>query len=189
MPELSLRTLANCSLAIAAYPPFRYDATGGAALGQLAGDDATGEQALRFDPASLVIPALSWRTARFLGLPLPPGLEIAIVPERLEGSLHAPTGAMTLHFDARFRLRALGLYRAPDLVVATTLSTGPVQGRRHRGRGQPLDPAGRAVLVGVASIAPSGDPLLDRFLGLPDEALARLCCRFTPEAASGADLP
>lgn len=176
----SLRTLANGSLAIAAYPSFRYDAGGGGGAGWLAEADAAGEQALHFDPAGLLIPSLSWRTARFLGLPLPPGLEIAIVPERLEGSFHAPTGAITLHFDARFRLSAVGLYRAPDLVVATTLTTGSVQGRRHSGRGQPLDAAGRAVLVGVAPIAPSGDPLLDRFLGLPDEALARLICRFTP---------
>ncbi|WP_216904948.1 hypothetical protein [Synechococcus sp. CCY 9618] len=175
----SLRTLADCSLAIAAYPPFLYDASGGGAVGQLAAVDADGEQALHFDPAGLLIPSLSWRTGRFLGLPIPPGLEIAIIPERLEGSFHATTGAMTLRFDARFRLSALGLYRAPDLLVATTLSTGPVQGRRHRGQGRPLDAAGRMVLVGVAPIAPSGDPLLDRFLGLPDEALARLSCRFT----------
>jgi hypothetical protein len=148
-------------------------------VGQLAPPDASGEQPLHFDPAGLVIPSLSWRTGRFLGLPLPPGLEIRIVPLRLEGSFHAPSGALSLRFDARFRLSALGFYRAPDLIVATTLSTGAVQGRRHRGRGQPLNAAGRALLVGVAPIAPSGDPLLDRFLGLPDEALARLSCRFT----------
>jgi hypothetical protein len=32
-------------------------------------------------------------------------------------------------------------------------------------------------LVGVATVQPSGDAWFDRFLGLPDEALARLHCR------------
>jgi hypothetical protein len=183
----SLHTLANGSLAIAAYPPFRYDAGGGGGLGWLADADAAGEQALHFDPAGLLIPSLSWRTARFLGLPLPPGLEIAIAPERLEGSFHADSGAITLRFRARFRLSAVGLYRAPDLIVETTLGTGAAQGRRHRSTGQPLDGDGRAVLVGVATIAPSGERWLDRFLGLPDEALAQLHCRFGPQ--EGSDLP
>jgi hypothetical protein len=44
-------------------------------------------------------------------------------------------------------------------------------------------------LVGVATIAPSGDPWLDRFLGLPDEALALLRCRFGPLVPAGQDLP
>lgn len=96
---------------------------------------------------------------------------------------------MALHFQARFRFAIGSLYRAPDLIVATTLSTGPVQGRRHRASGQPLDGDGRALLVGVATIAPSGDPWLDRFLGLPDEALALLRCRLVPRAAEAQDLP
>jgi len=36
-----------------------------------------------------------------------------------------------------------------------------------------------ALLVGVATVDPSGDPWLDRFLGLPDEALALLRCQLT----------
>ena len=96
---------------------------------------------------------------------------------------------MALRFCARFRFAIGSLYRAPDLIVDTTLSTGPVQGRRHQATGQPLDGDGLAQLVGVATIAPSGDPFLDRFLGLPDEALALLRCRFGPLAPHGRDLP
>jgi hypothetical protein len=33
------------------------------------------------------------------------------------------------------------------------------------------------VLVGVAVVEPTGEAWLDRFLGLPDEALAVLRCR------------
>ena len=188
MAEGVLYTLADCGLVIGAYPRFRYDASGGGGLGWLS-EDGTGSQVLRFDPAALRIPPLNWRTTRFLGLPLPPGLDITIHPERLEGSLDGATGAMALRFIARFRFAIGALYRAPDLIVDTTLSTGPVQGRRHRGLGQPLDGTGLAQLVGVATIAPSGDPWLDRFLGLPDEALALLRCRFWPLVPAGRDLP
>ncbi|AFY28832.1 hypothetical protein [Cyanobium gracile] len=189
MAELTLQTLAGCGLAIGAYPRFRYDARGGGGVGRLSEGDSTGSQELCFDPDALCIPPLTWRTTRFLGLPLPPGLAITIHPERLEGSIDAATGAMTLRFAARFRFAIGGIYRAPDLIVDTMLSTGPVQGRRHQATGQPLDGDGQAQLVGVATIAPSGDPFLDRFLGLPDEALALLRCRFGPLAQDGRDLP
>jgi hypothetical protein len=187
MAELSLHTLAGCSLAIGGYPRFDYDASGGRGVATLAETDASRAQMLRFDSTGLSIPPLHWRTTRFLGLPLPPGLAITIHPERLDGSLDPPRGAMELQFRARFRFAIAGLYRAPDLIVETTLGTGAAQGRRHHGRGQPLDGDGRAVLVGVATIAPSGDRWLDRFLGLPDEALAQLHCRFV--AQEGSDLP
>jgi hypothetical protein len=195
MAELTLQTLAGCGLAIGAYPRFRYDARGGGGLGVLTAADPVGTEiaigtgSLGFDPAGLRIPPLDWRTTRFLGLPLPPGLAITIHPERLEGRIDRATGAMELQFDARFRFAIGALYRAPDLIVSTTLSTGPVQGRRHRASGQPLDGDGRALLVGVATIAPCGDRWLDRFLGLPDEALALLRCRLAPKAAEAQDLP
>ena len=189
MAELTLQTLAGCGLVIAAYPRFRYDARGGGGVGRLAEEDASGAQALQFEPDALRIPPLDWRTTLFLGLPLPPGLAITIHPQRLDGSLDCATGAMALRFCARFRFAIGSLYRAPDLIVDTTLSTGPVQGRRHQATGQPLDGDGLAQLVGVATIAPSGDPFLDRFLGLPDEALALLRCRFGPLAPHGRDLP
>ncbi|KEF41925.1 MAG: hypothetical protein ER33_08665 [Cyanobium sp. CACIAM 14] len=194
MAELLLQTLAGCGLAIGAYPRFDYDARGGGGVGwlgngvgRLPGEAAGDTQSLRFDPAGLTIPPLHWRTTRFLALPLPPGLRIGIHPERLEGSIDAASGALALRFCARFRFAVGGLYRAPDLIVDTTLSTGSVQGRRHAARGRPLDREGRALLVGVASIAPSGERWLDRFLGLPDEALALLHCRLLPPA--GRDLP
>ncbi len=189
MAELTLQTLGGCGLAIGAYPRFRYDARGGGGVGRLSEGDSTGSQRLRFDPDALCIPPLDSRTTRFLGLPLPPGLAITIHPQQLDGSLDGASGAMALRFCARFRFTIGSLYRAPDLIVETTLRTGPVQGRRHQATGQPLDGAGLAQLVGVATIAPSGDPFLDRFLGLPDEALALLRCRFGPLPPDGRDLP
>ena len=172
-----LVTLAGCGLAIGGYPRFRYNACGGGGVGQVARPDASGWQALEFDPAALQIPPLESRTTRFLGLPLPPGLVIEIAPERLAGRLQPATGVLQLRFQARFRFRIGGLYRAPDLVIDTELSTEPLRSRRHRLEGRRLKAEGEALLVGVATVSPSGDPWLDRFLGLPDEALALLRCQ------------
>jgi hypothetical protein len=191
MARLQLSTESGCGLAIAGYPRFRYDARGGGGPAeegepepqpdrQSEGDGGGGLWVpLRFAAEQLSIPTLNWRTTRLLGLPLPPGIAIAIVPERLQGHWRPDSGAVELAFRARFRFSLAGLYRAPDLLVATQLSSGEVVGRRHRASGSPLDGEGRGVLVGVARVEPSGDPLLDRFLGLPDEALAVLRCRLS----------
>ncbi|MCP9850801.1 hypothetical protein KBY88_13435 [Cyanobium sp. Morenito 9A2] len=176
---MQLSTSEACALVIGAYPPFRYDARGGRGRGLLGPSAAAGPQALVFDPASLSIPALSWRTARFLGLPLPPGLSIVIDAKRLEGSLDAATGELALRFQARFHFAIGSLYRAPPLLVDTELRTGTVRGRRHTTCGAPLAADGSARLVGVATIPPSGEAWFDRFLGLPDEALAMLRCHFS----------
>jgi hypothetical protein len=183
-PQLQLNTLDGCGLAIAGYPRFRYDASGGGGLGSLGPLDSDGCQQVRFEAAALEIPILDWRTTRVLGLPLPPGLSIAIVPELLEGSLSPANGTVQLRFRARFRFRIGRIYRAPDLIVETELGTGPVQSRRHRVEGRPFAGQGDALLVGVARVPPSGDPWVDRPLGLPDEALALLRCRFRNVAST-----
>lgn len=73
-------------LSISIYPPFAYDATGGRGTGRVTPDAPVGAPAgalgVAFD--GIDIPPLDWRTARFLGLPLPPGLRIDIAPKRLE---------------------------------------------------------------------------------------------------------
>ena len=172
---------------IGRYPPFRYDASSGGATGWLGDAAADGTQPLHFDPSSLVIPSLNWRTTRFLGLPLPPGISISIQPETLEGSLNARTGAVALTFKARFQAAITGFYRAPDLIVVTVLSSGESRGRRHSASGAALHSSGEAILAGVATIEPTGDVWLDRFLGLPDEALAVLRCQLSigPSASPG----
>jgi hypothetical protein len=176
MPLL-LTTLQECSLAIGRYPRFRYDARGGGGRGATPERPSDGLQPVHFDPRQVRIPALDHRSARLLGVPLPPGVAVAIEPQRLDGELDPSSGAVRLRFDAAFRLQLGPWYRPPQLQVNTELVTGPVRGRRHQASGRPVDPQGRAVLVGVALIQPSGDPWLDAFLGLPDEAMAVLSCR------------
>ena len=178
--QLQLSTTAGCGLAIAGYPHFRYDARGGGGLGRLNAPDESGRQALVFDAASLTIPPLCWRTTRVLGLPLPPGLAIRIEPEELAGHWDPASASLELRFRARFRCSFAGLYQPPVLQIDTMLSSTAAQGLRHRASGQPLGADGQTLLVGVATVPPSGDPWLDRFLGLPDEALAMLRCSVVP---------
>jgi hypothetical protein len=178
MNQVQLITLDGCGLAIAGYPRFTYDALGGGGIGTVGPLDPEGRQPLCFEPSALQIPDLETRTTRVLGLALPPGLRIAIVPELLEGWFCSASGEVSLRFRARFRFSIGHLYRAADLLVETDLSTGPVISRRHRVSGRPPDPHGDALLVGVALVPPSGDGWVDRCLGLPDEALALLRCRF-----------
>jgi hypothetical protein len=177
MPLVALTTEAGCGLAIGRYPRFRYDARGGGGSGQLEAPDGEGWRPLAFAPEGLTIPPLTWRTTRVLGLPLPPGLSIAIAPQRLAGRWQHKSRAVELEFQARFVFAVAGLYRAPDLIVRTRLRTGEARGQRHSALGVPLDHDGRGVLVGVAVVEPTGAAWLDRFLGLPDEALAVLRCR------------
>lgn len=196
--SLKLRTLARCQLLIGRYPAFRYDARGGGGPGH-SSTNADGRSSLQFPADQLSIPPLDWRSTRFLGVPLPPGLQIAIVPEQLEGHWDPASGSIALDFRARFRFSigiGIGIgkdtaaqhhriYAAPDLAIHCCLSSGQVTGVRHRGCGRPLNAAGEALLVGVARVAPSGDAWLDRFLGLPDDALAVLQCQL--ERAAPAD--
>lgn len=176
---LQISTLRRCRLAIGRYPAFVYDGRGGGGPGW--GTGAAGP--LRFPAETLTIPSLDSRSTRFLGLPLPPGLSISIEPDRLEGSWEPDSGELNLVFCARFRFRigpvGRPFYSAPDLRIEARLGSGCIEGHRHRAQGSPLDPEGGARLVGIARVEPCGDAWLDRFLGLPDEALAMLECRIT----------
>ncbi len=169
----------GCRLVISAYPQFSYNASGGGGVGKLMAADPEGNQKLWFETKTLSIPPLSWQTTRILGLPLPPGLQIKIIPQSLQGHLNHRTAEVVLHLDALFRFSVGRWLQAPDLRVKTRLSTGFLQSQRHRVEGVPLRADGGACLVGVAMVQPTGARWLDQFLGLPDEALAVLECSFT----------
>jgi hypothetical protein len=180
---VELRTEAGCALAIGPWPRFRYDARGGGGRGESGAEAGEGWRALVFDPTALTIPPLTARSASILGLPLPPGLEIAIEPLELAGRWNPGAGLVDLAFDARFQLRLAGRAVSPELRVTTRLGSGEASGQRQRASGRPLDAEGRGVLVGIALVPLSGAGWLDRFLGLPGEALAVLGCQLVARSA------
>ncbi|XP_061351563.1 uncharacterized protein LOC133296570 [Gastrolobium bilobum] len=174
---VSFKTERACKLGISRYPDFDYDAEGG--IGNGSGTKVTDNQAnndllVSFDPETLYIPPLTSSTTKFLGFPLPPLLKIDIVPEAFQGSINLESGKVDLEFKAKFLFSAGGLYKAPPLLVKTVLTSEESKGTMKSGRGKRLDEEGKCRLVGVATVDPIDDFLMNSFLGLPTECLADL---------------
>lgn len=171
--KLVLSTLSDCSLAVSIYPTFSYNAAGGGGMGRIVsreGDIATVE----FDPTTLSIPTIDYKSTKVLGIPIPPPLSIKIIPKELKGTVNMKTGEANLDFDASFQFDAGNLYHAAPLSVITTLSTEGSSGNLLQGPGTRLNADGKARLAGVAKVPKTGDSFLDGFLLLPSEALAVL---------------
>ena len=96
--------------------------------------------------------------------------------ETLEGDIEKSTGNISLEFKSKFLCSLFSLFRFPALIVNTTLSNKKVCSKRHRVEGRAIQNNGASTLVGIATIEPTGNKLLDLFLLLPNEALAILEC-------------
>eukprot|EP01026_Neomeris_dumetosa_P041183 TRINITY_DN3406_c0_g1_i6.p1 TRINITY_DN3406_c0_g1~~TRINITY_DN3406_c0_g1_i6.p1 ORF type:complete len:246 (+),score=16.53 TRINITY_DN3406_c0_g1_i6:63-740(+) len=174
--EVRLRTLSDCQLAVAVYPMFGYNAEGGGGVGRAVIDEEseTGTRYnLQWDPEEVFIPDLTYQTTTFLGIPLPPPLKIAIVPNKLEGWWDQESGEAQLYFSSKFNFSIGPLYQAPSLDVDVTLTTERADGQLRQGKGQRLR-NGKGRLVGIATVPLTGDYLLDKFLMLPNDAFALL---------------
>lgn len=79
-----------------------------------------------------------------------------------------------LEFKARFLFSIGSIYKARPLLVETVLTSEESKGTVRSGRGDRLDKEGRCRLVGVATVEPINDFLMDSFLSLPTECLADL---------------
>ncbi|CAL9204277.1 unnamed protein product [Musa hybrid cultivar] len=173
--SVKFETLEGCKLGISRYPDFEYNAKGG--VGNAVGrKDRTDDMlCVSFDVGTLYIPPLTGATTKFLGLPLPPLLKIAIVPEVFQGTISSRSGKVVeLMFRARFLFSVGSIYRAPPLMVETTLTSEESRGSMRAGRGERMDEEGRCKMVGVAVVDPINDALMDAFLGLPTECIAIL---------------
>ena len=176
---MHLKSLNGCRLRIGEYPHFDYDARGG---GGEALENATSDMniiKLKFSSKTFSIPALTSNTTKFLKIPLPIGLEIKMLMEKLQGTLNKKTGEIILEFEAKFVFKVLSIVKFPALLVKTSLETGSVQTVLNQAKGLCLQKNGKARLVGIALIPKTGNKILDLFLGLPNEALAVLECELT----------
>ena len=173
-----LKSLDKCCLRIGSYPPFDYDATSGGGLAFVCLEEQSTIKYLRFDSSTFLIPPLSWRNTRFLSLPIPPGLKIEMLMDKLEGTLDLATGEISLDFESRFVFSIFSIFSFPNLHVKTSLVTGKVTSKYFEEEGMVINENGRIKLVGIAVVPPTGSQLLDIFLGLPNEALAILNCEF-----------
>lgn len=91
---------------------------------------------------------------------------------------------MDLDFRARFWFSVGRIYRAPPLLVETRLTSEESKGSIRSGRGRRLDGGGACTLVGVATVAPVDDLLMDSFLRLPTECIALLNARISFSATT-----
>ena len=173
---MQLKSLEDCQLKIGSYPPFSYNASGGGGKGTLLPNQENNILYLNFSSKTFSIPPLTSKNTKFLSLPLPPGLKIEMSMDKLEGTINKSSGEILFKFESRFVFSIAGLIKFPDLLVKTLLETGQVTGQLHQGNGLALQKNGRVTLVGVSIIPPTGNKILDTFLGLPNEALAELQC-------------
>ncbi|XP_020209400.1 uncharacterized protein LOC109794364 [Cajanus cajan] len=174
---VSFKTEKGCRLGISRYPDFEYDAEGGIGTGvgaKVTENSTENDLPVSFDLETLYIPPLTSSTTKFLGLPLPPFLKIDIVPQAFQGSINQESGKVDLEFKARFIFSAGSLYKAAPLLVKTVLTSEESKGIVKSGRGKRLDKEGKCRLVGVATVDPIDDFLVNSFLGLPTECLADL---------------
>jgi len=169
---LTTRSPTQPTLGVSFWPDFFYDAGGdstAAIVGPLLPD---GRRALEFTVTPVT--AVNGASTTILGVPLPPFVNIAILPRSLRGWFEPATGSCSLDFDASFALTLFGL-PLPSLSIVAPLRTGASSGVQRSGVGAPYDEAsGELVLAAVARVQPTGNVLLDTFLQLPADALAIL---------------
>ena len=173
---MQLKSLKDCRLKIGSYPSFKYNACGGGGKGTLLPSKKNNVLYLKFSSKTFSIPPLTSKTTKFLFLPLLPGLKIEMYMDKLEGTINKSSGEVLLQFESKFVFSIGNIIKFPDLLVKTLLETGKVTGNLHQASGLALQKNGRAKLVGVSMIPPTGNKFLDTFLGLPNEALAELQC-------------
>ena len=178
---MQLESLKGCKLRIGKYPYFVYDARGGGGYAEtnLKKRSQDSHLEVKFNPTNFSIPAINWRTTKFLYLPLPPGLEININVDKLEGFIEHSKGIISLQFESRFIFRIFNLYSFPELQIKTTLSSNFSKDKICQSSAESIQKDGKCTLIGASIIPATGNKLLDLFLGLPNDALAILHCKVT----------
>lgn len=175
---VKVSTEKECALGVSFYPDFAYNAEGGGGVGKVTAMDIDGKVAINFDPLTLNIPALETATADLMGLPLPPLFKAEIRPNSLSGFIEKRSGKVDLQLDAEV-VPSIGTIQVGQAIkLFMNLTTETSWGATRSARGKRLDSEGRCVLVGVARLPPSSDPITSTLLMLPTDALSVLQVRF-----------
>ena len=80
--QVSMRTLSGSELAVAVYPTFSYNSSGGGGVATAQEDGSIVH--MTFDPSTLTIPDVNYRNTTFMGVPMAPPFSIAVKPRKLE---------------------------------------------------------------------------------------------------------
>lgn len=124
------------TLGVSFWPDFTYDARGATTLGVVT--ERRGDVLhLDFDVSTFEGPPVCGRTTTVLGVPLPPGIRIDIVPISLRGFLDTSTGECRLDFDAKFQgsIFGEGFIALPPMTVRSPLTTDATRGARRSATG------------------------------------------------------
>tara|TARA_Y100001968_G_scaffold17619_1_gene13940 strand:+ start:3240 stop:3773 length:534 start_codon:yes stop_codon:yes gene_type:complete len=176
---MQLKSSEKCRLAIGSYPFFEYNATGGGGEAILIDSNEAGTKLIKFCTQNFQIPSLNWKTTKFLNLPLPPGINIDMSMEKLEGTIHQISGEIKLDLKARFNLQLFSIIKFPDLIVESLLNTGKVSTKSRASEGSRIKRNGQALLVGTARVKKTKNIFLDSLLFLPTDAIAELRCEIS----------
>ena len=162
---LTTMTASRPTLGVSAWPDFDYDASGATTLGVVDLPDPNHPTRLRlkFDVSSFQGPSVNSKTTKIFGIPLPPGVNIDIVPISLHGWLDQSTGDCELDFDAEFRGWIFGetVVALPAMTIRSPLTTGEAKGMRRRAFGKPfgVTPTGELSPVVTPILTAGGAPV------------------------------
>jgi len=148
---------------LGSFATFPYDGAGSNGVGKL-GTGSAGRVPVTFE--RFEVPALPF-------LPGSDLIRIEITPHQLAGGIDFCTGEVELDFDATFT-PCMGEQEMTSLSVVTTITSETSTGFTQSVTGRRLDRWGDATLAGVARVPATGDPLIDRMLGLPNDAVCQL---------------
>ena len=149
---ICLKSLEKCQLAIGSYPYYDYDATNGGGATSFVHLKKNGCVFVEFNPKNFSIPPLSWRTTKIFNVPLPPGLKIKMVLEKLQGTIDRNNGNISLDFKAKFAFSIFSRIKFPDLIVKTALGDKKLTSKVFKVQGKPIQENGMTTLVGIAVV-------------------------------------
>jgi len=148
---------------LGSFAEFPYDGKGSDGIGKL---EVIGDGRASVEFSEFHVPPLQF-------IPGFDDIRIEITPHRLSGFIDFCTGLVELDFDATFT-PWLGNRSSTSISIVTTITTETSAGFSKTVTGERLDKWGDALLVGVAKVPPTGDPLIDGLLDLPNDAVCRL---------------